>query len=412
MPQDFDPYFEWLGIAPKHQPPNHYRLLNLDAFEQDVPLIAAAAQRVTARLHDVPPGTHDAESRRVLKEVMAAGSCLLDESAKAAYDKKLRAMASGGSRKPAVQEDAVKDVDLQLEPIAPQVREVRQVEAVAMPPVESAGSFGGRSSAPAQRRPRNKQNPVVMTALLLLFVVIAGITLYYVVIAPPGDDSNQIADTTGDDSKRNRKKKSASKERPPAKITLREGPKTKADTSRPVDDGPPLDAIDDIGEHPPTKPSPFGALPEWDDSPDGPDDQPLKSDDDDDDDTPDDPEAAEELWKEAKSLVDQGDVDNAIPALEKYILHAGAKQHRQEADGLLKEARVAVPDEAMIAAIFEQLSAQQLDSLEQRRLTVHPGLELTNPTLSDVFHKALRAKVPEEKRRRAEAAKKAGGDAP
>jgi hypothetical protein len=27
---DFDPYYHWLGIAPKDQPPNHYRLLGVE----------------------------------------------------------------------------------------------------------------------------------------------------------------------------------------------------------------------------------------------------------------------------------------------------------------------------------------------------------------------------------------------
>ena len=33
MGQGFDPYYDWLGIAPKDQPPNHYRLLGIDLFE-------------------------------------------------------------------------------------------------------------------------------------------------------------------------------------------------------------------------------------------------------------------------------------------------------------------------------------------------------------------------------------------
>ena len=31
----FDPYRKWLGIPPKDQPPNHYRLLGLELFETD-----------------------------------------------------------------------------------------------------------------------------------------------------------------------------------------------------------------------------------------------------------------------------------------------------------------------------------------------------------------------------------------
>ena len=423
MSREFDPYFEWLGIPPKHQPPNHYRLLNLDLFEQDVPLIAAAAQRVTARLHDVPPGTHDDAARRVLKEVMAAGSCLLDEDSKAAYDKKLRAKKNGAAKEAKPPADA--DDELRLEPLEPQVREVRKAQAVppvatnqavAMPPVANAAPMASRSGATPVRRPRNKQNPVVITGLLLLFVATAGAALYFVMIAPPGDDSSDVADSNDDKDKRKRKKKSSDKESSPDKITKREQPKRKPTGSGPADDTPPLDPIDAIGEHPQVKPSPFGPLPEWDDTPDPPDERPEvpagDDDDDDDDDAPKDPPAAEELWKAAKSFVNKGDVDSAIPALEKYILHAEAKQHRKNADQLLAEARIADADEAMVAMVFEQLNDEQLDQLAEQRLTVRPrdrnGIELSNPALIEAYHKKLRAKVPEEKKRR-EAKKEGGG---
>ena len=33
MSESFDPYHKWLGISPKDQPPNHYRLLAIDEFE-------------------------------------------------------------------------------------------------------------------------------------------------------------------------------------------------------------------------------------------------------------------------------------------------------------------------------------------------------------------------------------------
>ena len=35
MPESFDPYHRWLGIPPREQPPNHYRLLGIDLFEAD-----------------------------------------------------------------------------------------------------------------------------------------------------------------------------------------------------------------------------------------------------------------------------------------------------------------------------------------------------------------------------------------
>ena len=34
----FDPYHRWLGIPPKHQPPDYYRLLALERYEDDEPV--------------------------------------------------------------------------------------------------------------------------------------------------------------------------------------------------------------------------------------------------------------------------------------------------------------------------------------------------------------------------------------
>ena len=36
-PETFDAYHEWLGIPPKDQPPNHYRLLGIELFESQPP---------------------------------------------------------------------------------------------------------------------------------------------------------------------------------------------------------------------------------------------------------------------------------------------------------------------------------------------------------------------------------------
>ena len=44
MPEKFDPYHKWLGIPPKDQPPNHYRLLGIELFESDADVIATAVR--------------------------------------------------------------------------------------------------------------------------------------------------------------------------------------------------------------------------------------------------------------------------------------------------------------------------------------------------------------------------------
>ena len=45
----FDPYHKWLGIPPKDQPPNYYRLLAINLFESDAEVIDTAANRQMLR---------------------------------------------------------------------------------------------------------------------------------------------------------------------------------------------------------------------------------------------------------------------------------------------------------------------------------------------------------------------------
>lgn len=93
MPEAFDPYHKWLGIPPKDQPPNHYRLLALDLFESDPDVIDAAASKQMAYLRNLATGPHVALSQKLLNELAAARICLLNPEKKAEYDQSLRAKA-------------------------------------------------------------------------------------------------------------------------------------------------------------------------------------------------------------------------------------------------------------------------------------------------------------------------------
>ena len=89
MREAFDPYHVWLGIRPKDQPPNHYRLLGLELFESDADAIASAADARMSHVRANHKG-HAASAQQILKELAAARSCLLHEGQKAAYDRQLR----------------------------------------------------------------------------------------------------------------------------------------------------------------------------------------------------------------------------------------------------------------------------------------------------------------------------------
>jgi len=90
MSEEFDPYHRWLGIHPRHQPANHYRLLGLELFEDDPEVIRDAAERQIGHVRRYAMGQHAGLSQRILNELAAAKACLLDQAKKAEYDQELR----------------------------------------------------------------------------------------------------------------------------------------------------------------------------------------------------------------------------------------------------------------------------------------------------------------------------------
>ena len=86
----FDPYYKWLGIAPKEQPANHYRLLGVNLFENDLDVIEGAADRQMAFVRQYQSGEHAIQAAKILNELALARLCLLKPATKAAYDAKLR----------------------------------------------------------------------------------------------------------------------------------------------------------------------------------------------------------------------------------------------------------------------------------------------------------------------------------
>ena len=104
----FDPYHRWLGIPPREQPADHYRLLGIARFESNADVIQEAADRQMAHVKTHVRGPQAAESQRLLNELSAARLCLLNPSDKAAYDRRLAAA------KPSPRRGATSDRRLQL----------------------------------------------------------------------------------------------------------------------------------------------------------------------------------------------------------------------------------------------------------------------------------------------------------
>lgn len=87
---NFDPYYKWLAIPPKDQPPNHYRLLALEVYESDRDVISTAADQRMMLVRSFQTGDHQRFSQQILKEIAVARLCLLDADRKAAYDSQLQ----------------------------------------------------------------------------------------------------------------------------------------------------------------------------------------------------------------------------------------------------------------------------------------------------------------------------------
>jgi hypothetical protein len=98
MSEPFDPYRKWLGIPPKDQPPNHYRLLGIATFESDPDVIDNAATRQMAHVRTFKNSKHAALSQRILTELSAAKLCLLTPDQKQTYDTWLRAQLAAAGR--------------------------------------------------------------------------------------------------------------------------------------------------------------------------------------------------------------------------------------------------------------------------------------------------------------------------
>ena len=86
----FDAYYKWLGIPPRDQPPNYYRLLNIDLFESDLDVIEGAADRAMGYVRQYQSGEQAALAAKLLNEISTARLCLLKPDAKSTYDAKLR----------------------------------------------------------------------------------------------------------------------------------------------------------------------------------------------------------------------------------------------------------------------------------------------------------------------------------
>ena len=196
MADDFDAYYQWLGIRPKDQPPNHYRLLGLDLFESDPNVIENAADRQMAHLRTFQTGPHGELSQKLLNEISTARVCLLKPDAKADYNRQLKA-----------ETDEEEAASHSLEPVDAPTPAARQ-RAISTPPW-TGSQFGPKPSHPQHAavsgfvpptmtpaRPRRQkprwQQPVVVAGSLVGLAVLS--LIVYVSTRSNRDDPIVIVD--------------------------------------------------------------------------------------------------------------------------------------------------------------------------------------------------------------------------
>ena len=194
MSGTFNGYHVWLGIPPNEQPPNHYRLLGIAAFETDLDVIEHAADRQMAHVRTFQSGRHGALSQQILNELAVARLCLLSPDKKAVYDTELltNVRAPAGSAAVPVGKavpvaKAVPVVKPAAKPAAaPQGRRSAQVDtneiSLDLDSFPSAvSSADSQFQIPVRRRKYNQSSAgknAAILGVLMAVVVISGMVLY------------------------------------------------------------------------------------------------------------------------------------------------------------------------------------------------------------------------------------------
>jgi hypothetical protein len=177
VPEAFDPYHKWLGIPPKDQPPNHYRLLGLELFESDVDAIASAADQRMGHVRTFQSGKHAELSQRILNEIAAARICLLSPQKKAAYDDELRGKLAASSPPEPLPTNGMQTPT--AEPVGPAAQPLPEVSP-------SAAHSSPRH--PAYRTLRRRQSWQLGAAIVGAGAVVLGVVLVVVFSSGRNDE--------------------------------------------------------------------------------------------------------------------------------------------------------------------------------------------------------------------------------
>ncbi len=381
MSSAFDPYHKWLGISPREQPPNHYRLLATDLYESDPEVIDSASNRQMSYLQELASGPNVRYVQKLLNEIAAARVCLLDDEQRALYDAKLKQQNDvdrAEDDEPA-RKTSRPQVGIAARPKDPRpaASKLRTAKPVADKPVSSAAPVivDPRGTSEPHRhtthqtpgRKNNKQATIVASAILLGIIVLGGIAL---ALTLGGDSDDALAKGNS-----NKKSSTTSDTR---RATTRAGHEQAVEPGS-VD----TDQSSEIPE-PGSHLNPDPAEPNETENPPETEkpviEQPA-------------PEAGPPpLLTQAYEVLAAKNIPGVIAKLEEYLAGEPKPPYKEEAENLLTEAKTATSQEAIKKSLETWLAkqtdeeVQQIANTNQVRLNISDyPIPVKNPVLKQVF---------------------------
>ena len=191
MADAFNPYHKWLGIPPEQQPPDHYRLLGVPIYTDDVEVLQNAADRAMAHLRTFQSGQHGNLSQQLLNEIAVANACLQDPDKRAAYDAQL-----GGTAHASATPDSGIAQAVPARRPAEAPPSLRTAEP-AMPLIDTHEPVPSGKTAHV-RRAKKKKRPVWVLPLAGAVAGLILLTVIGVVVVLNGRRASDADDLSGD----------------------------------------------------------------------------------------------------------------------------------------------------------------------------------------------------------------------
>jgi hypothetical protein len=195
MVDEFDPYRKWLGLRDPERPPNHYRLLGVDLYEDDRDVIDSAADRQMAHVRTFATGPHAALSQRILNELSLARLCLIDPVKRAAYNAQLQARQATASLAPASPQSFTEPPPSPAPLPSPAPTPPQQFPTTAEPVADSF-QVPGTWSPPATSRPQASPPKSGWLKFVWMAAVLAVVTMLLVWRSVSAPQTTETADDT------------------------------------------------------------------------------------------------------------------------------------------------------------------------------------------------------------------------